>query len=68
VPANPRSFHSVVTRVDKKSDSLRVTVPGSVSALLGISAGDTIVWTVQPGSGRTTVTRGEPIVRSGRRH
>ena len=55
-----------MSRVDRKSGSLRVTVPGAVSAILGIGAGDVLIWTVEPGSGRTTVTRGEPADRGKR--
>lgn len=50
-----------MTRVDKKSESLRLTIPAAVAALLGLRAGDSVVWSVEPGTGRTTVSRGEPL-------
>jgi bifunctional DNA-binding transcriptional regulator/antitoxin component of YhaV-PrlF toxin-antitoxin module len=59
VPAIARVFTSTISRVDRKSESLRVTIPAPVSALLGARAGEILKWTVEPGSGKISVSRGE---------
>lgn len=66
-----RSFESKTSRVLERSDSIRTVVPAPVAALLGVEPGDVLVWTVEPGSGRVTVSRQESdasaVKRSARR-
>jgi antidote-toxin recognition MazE-like antitoxin len=47
----PSPFASRAVRATKGSASLRVTVPQVVATLLGLQAGDDVVWTVDPASG-----------------
>ena len=56
----PRIFESKAVRSVKDSPSIRTTVPEAVSALLGLEIGDTILWEVEPVSGRITVSRKAP--------
>lgn len=52
-----KSFESKAVRVLARSGSVRSTVPAPIAALLGVEPGDTLVWEVEPGSGRIVVTR-----------
>jgi hypothetical protein len=53
-----RIFESRAVRSVKGSPSIRTTVPEAVSAILGISPGDTILWEVEPGTGNVGVSGG----------
>lgn len=57
-----RTFESKAVQSLKRSQSLRTTVPEAVAALLGLEAGDVIVWAVEPGSGHVAVSRREGAV------
>ncbi len=56
----PRVFESKAIRSVRNSPSIRTTVPEPVAALLGLEIGDSILWEVEPGSGKTTVSRKAP--------
>jgi bifunctional DNA-binding transcriptional regulator/antitoxin component of YhaV-PrlF toxin-antitoxin module len=55
----PRSYEAKVQRVVSRSESLRVTVPQVIVALLDLKDGDTLAFTVEPGSGKVSVTKKE---------
>jgi bifunctional DNA-binding transcriptional regulator/antitoxin component of YhaV-PrlF toxin-antitoxin module len=61
-----RAFESKAVKSLKRSASLRTTVPEAVAALLGLEPGNSLLWTVEPGSGVVTVSRKEPS-ESGKR-
>lgn len=42
-----------------RSESLRVTVPQVIVALMDLKDGDSLAFIVEPGSGRVSVTRKE---------
>lgn len=52
-----KSQESKVVRVLKRSDSVRTTVPSTICDILEISAGDTLVWTVDAKGRRALVTK-----------
>ena len=52
-----RTFESKAVRALERSESIRTTVPYPVAALLGLGAGDVIVWTVKLGAASVTVSR-----------
>ena len=54
-----RTFESKAVRAIERSDSVRTTVPAPVAALLGVEPGDRLIWTVGPGTGRVSVSKGE---------
>ena len=49
-----------VIRVEKKSATLRTTVPLVVTESLGLQSGDQILWTVEIRTGKVTVRRDKP--------
>ena len=53
-----RVFESKAVRSVKVSPSIRTTVPEPVAAILGLEVGDTIAWSVSPGSGEVSISRG----------
>lgn len=61
-----RVFESKAVRSVKQSESIRTTVPEAISALLGLEIGDSILWEVEPGSGRISVSRKGPAKSSKR--
>lgn len=52
-----RTFESKAVRSVKASLSIRTTVPEPVAAILGLEVGDTLVWEVEPGSGKVSVSK-----------
>ena len=52
-----RIFESSAVRSVKASSSIRTTVPEAVSAILGLEPGDSILWEVEPGTGKVAVAR-----------
>lgn len=50
-------FTSTALRPLKRSRSIRTTIPAPVVAILGIEFGDTIAWSVEPRTGKVTVSR-----------
>ena len=53
-----RRFESKAVRSLKRSASIRTTVPEPIAAVLGLEFGDTLIWEVEPGSGRVSVVVG----------
>ena len=51
-----KEFESKAVQSLDRSKSIRTTVPAPVAALLGLEFGDVIVWSVEPGTGRITVS------------
>jgi hypothetical protein len=49
-------FKSKVLQTVPGSPSVRATVPEAVAAILGAVPGSTLVWVIEPGSGRVTVS------------
>lgn len=49
-------FHSTAFRVTPRSASVRTTIPAAVAALLGVEHLSSLLWTVEPGSGRVMVS------------
>jgi bifunctional DNA-binding transcriptional regulator/antitoxin component of YhaV-PrlF toxin-antitoxin module len=54
IPGPP--FVSRAVLATKDSSSLRVTIPQVVATVLGLRAGDELVWTVDPDDGPVRVT------------
>jgi hypothetical protein len=52
-----RVFESRAVRSVKDSPSIRTTVPEAVSALLGLEAGDSLLWEVEAGVSKAVVSR-----------
>jgi bifunctional DNA-binding transcriptional regulator/antitoxin component of YhaV-PrlF toxin-antitoxin module len=52
-----RALESQAVRSSKASDSVRTTVPSVVATILGLEPGDTLIWEIEPGSGRINVAR-----------
>ncbi len=52
-----KEFESRVVLSLKRSKSLRTTVPEVVATLLGLEPKDSLVWSVEPGTGVITVCR-----------
>lgn len=50
-------LESQAVRSSNASDSLRTTVPAAVCVLLGVEAGDTLLWELVPGSTKVVVSR-----------
>jgi hypothetical protein len=59
-------FTSKVLQTVPGSPSVRATVPEAVAAILGAIPGSTLVWEVEPGSLRVTVSV-EPKSKSSKR-
>jgi|GEM_PF-6465707 len=49
------TFRSKVSKTMERSESVRTTIPEAVAAILGAGPGSTLLWAVEPGSGRVTV-------------
>jgi hypothetical protein len=60
MPATPSPLASRAVRAAKRSGSLRVTVPQVVATTLGLTAGDDLLWVVEPSTGvvRVAVRKG----------
>lgn len=52
-----KEFESTAVRSLGRSKSIRTTVPAPVAALLGLEFGDSLIWSVEPGTGRVSVSR-----------
>ncbi len=53
----PKPIESKLVRAIERSDSLRTTVPSTVVDVLGVDAGDSIRWTLDPKGSRVIVTK-----------
>jgi len=51
-----RVFRSKVARTMERSESVRTTIPEAVAAILGAGPGATLLWEIEPGSGRVRVS------------
>jgi len=49
-------FTSKVLQTVPGSPSVRATIPEAVAAILGATPGSTLVWQVEPGSGKVRVS------------
>jgi bifunctional DNA-binding transcriptional regulator/antitoxin component of YhaV-PrlF toxin-antitoxin module len=53
----PKPIESKLVKAIERSDSLRTTVPSTVVDVLGVDAGDSLRWTLDPRGSRVVVTR-----------
>lgn len=49
-------FRSKVARTMERSESVRTTIPEAIAAILGAGPGTTLLWEVEPGSGKVRVS------------
>jgi hypothetical protein len=61
-------FTSKVLQTVPGSPSVRATVPEAIAAILGAVPGSTLVWEVEPGSLRVTVSVQPAPEESSKRH
>jgi hypothetical protein len=53
----PKPIESKLVRAIERSESLRTTVPSTVVNVLGVDAGDSLRWTLDPKGPRVVVTK-----------
>jgi hypothetical protein len=60
-------FTSKVLQTVPGSPSVRATVPEAVAAILGAVPGSTLVWEIEPGTGKVRVSIATPSAKSSKR-
>ena len=58
------TFRSKVLQTVPGSPSVRATIPEAVAAILGAAPGSTLLWSVEPGSLRVTVSVESTLAKS----
>jgi hypothetical protein len=53
----PKPIESKLVKAIERSASLRTTVPSTVVDVLGVDAGDSLRWTLDPNGARVIVTK-----------
>lgn len=53
----PKPIESKLVKAIERSDSLRTTVPSTVVDVLGVDAGDSLRWTLDPKHARVVVSK-----------
>ena len=53
----PKPIESKLVKAVERSDSLRTTVPSTVVNVLGVDAGDSLRWSLDPKGSRVVVTK-----------
>lgn len=53
----PKPIESKLVKAIERSDSLRTTVPSTVVDVLGVDAGDSLRWILDPRGSRVIVTK-----------
>jgi bifunctional DNA-binding transcriptional regulator/antitoxin component of YhaV-PrlF toxin-antitoxin module len=54
-----KAIESKLVKAIKRSDSLRTTVPSTVVDVLGVDAGDSLRWTLDPKGSRVIVSKSQ---------